>query len=334
VRIPRWLAWFLISLTFLTAGLIRQFHEEIPTSPYIPPAAGSLLFAAVLFLLLVMAREQRLGASPGPGVRLGSLTPLLLILLGEKWISLTFYHPTFYWISPANTPPELLDAFYRAFSGAGLLAIVLLVSRFSAPSARRVWRCSRPALWPWAAVGTALAIAGTYVVLWLLTVGLGGHARILWPSADALFGWTLVGQASRAFAEEIFYRGLLLFELQRLAPRLGVRSAPGRRWVALLFTSVLFGMEHVTTAPSAEIMLRRFVFTVALGLLLGIVVLISSNLHLAAGLHAWINWLLLGAVPRFVDDAGQSLLPPGTYIGISMALAFVLLFLVSARQRR
>jgi hypothetical protein len=102
----------------------------------------------------------------------------------------------------------------------------------------------------------------------------------------------------------------------------------------LLFTSVLFGMEHVTTAPSAEIMLRRFVFTVALGLLLGIVVLISSNLHLAAGLHAWINWLLLGAVPRFVDDAGQSLLPPGTYIGISMALAFVLLFLVSARQRR
>jgi membrane protease YdiL (CAAX protease family) len=293
-----------------------------------------LLFASVLFLLLVMAREQRLGAAPGPGVRLGNLTPLLLMLLGEKWISLTFYNPAFYWISPDDAPPALLDAFYRAFSGAGLLAVVLLVSRFSVPSARRVWRCSRPVLWPWAAAGTAFAVAGTYLVLGSLTLGLGGHAKILWPPVDGLLGWTLVGQASIAFAEEIYYRGLLLFELQRLAPRLGVRSAPGRRWVALLGTSVLFGMEHVTTAPSAEIMLRRFVFTVALGLLLGIVVLISSNLHLAAGLHAWINWLLLGAVPRFVDDAGVSMLPPGTYIGISMALAFVLLFVVSGRRGR
>ena len=151
MRIPRWLAWSLITLTFLTAGLIRQFHEEIPTSPYISPAAGSLLFASVLFLLLVSAREQRLGAARGPGVRLGSLTPLLLMLLGEKWVSLTLYHPTFYWISPASAPPPLLDAYYRAFSGAGLLAVVLLVSRFSAPSGRRAWRCSRPALWPWAA---------------------------------------------------------------------------------------------------------------------------------------------------------------------------------------
>jgi membrane protease YdiL (CAAX protease family) len=202
------------------------------------------------------------------------------------------------------------------------------------PASRRVWRCSRPTLWPWAAAGTGLAVAGTYLVLWLLTVGLGGETGIRWPPADRLVGWTVGGQAIRAFAEEIYYRGLLLFELQRLAPRLGVRSEAGRRWVALLFTSILFGMEHVTTAPSTEIMVRRFIFTVALGLLLGIIVLISSNLHLAAGMHAWINWLLLAAVPRFVDGTGQSLLPPGTYIGISMALAFVLLFLITGRRRR
>jgi membrane protease YdiL (CAAX protease family) len=324
----------LIGLTFLTAGLIRQFNEEIPTSPYVPPAAGSLLFASVLFLLLVTAREHRLGAVPGPGVRLGSLTPLLLMLLGEKWVSLTLYSPLFYWISPPNTAPALLDAYYRAFSGAGLLAIVLLLARFSVPAARRVWRCSRPTLWAPAAAGTGLAIGATYATLALLTVGLGGKASLLWPPADRLTGWSLAGQASLAFAEEIYYRGLLLFELQRLAPRLGLRAAAGRRWVALLFTSVLFGMEHLTTAPSAEILVRRFVFTVSLGLLLGIVVLISSNLHFAAGLHAWINCLLLGAVPRFVDGSGQSLLPPGTYIGVSMALAFVLLFMATARRRR
>ena len=114
----------------------------------------------------------------------------------------------------------------------------------------------------------------------------------------------------------------------------GLVSTESNRGLYLLFTSVLFGMEHVTTAPSTGIMVRRFIFTVALGLLLGIIVLISSNLHLAAGMHAWINWLLLAAVPRFVDDTGQSLLLPGTYIGISMALAFVLLFVVTGRRRR
>lgn len=333
MRLPRWLAWSLIALTFLTAGLLRQYNAKIPTSPYVPPAAGSLLFAAVLFLLLVAARERQLGPAPGRGVRMGSLTPLLLMLLVEKWVSLSVYSPIFYWIAPASTPEPLLDAYYRAFSGAGLLAVCLLVARFSVPAARKCWRYSRAALWPWAAAGTAVAVLGTYGTLAGLGFALGGRPVLWRPPLDGLWGWIVAGQALRAFAEEVYYRGLLLFEVQRLAPRLGLRSAAAGRWAALLATSLLFGMEHLVLDASPQEALRRFVFTAALGLLLGIVILVGRNLHLAAGLHAWINWLLLGATPRFLTGSGELLLPPGTYIGLSMALAFVMLFFATSRRR-
>ena len=71
----------------------------------------------------------------------------------------------------------------------------------------------------------------------------------------------------------------------------------------------------------------RQLATVALGLLLGILVMVSVNLHFAAGVHAWINWLLLGAAPVFVDASGKPALPPGTYIGLTLILAFISAFL-------
>ncbi len=334
MRIPRWLAWGLIVLTFLTAGILRHYHANIPASPFVSPIAGSLLFAAVLFLLLVTAREHQHPPQRRPGIRLGSITPLLLMLLGEKWVSIALFNPLFYFIAPKSASPELLDAYYRAFSGAGLLAVVLLLARFSLPTGRKVWQRSRFALWPWAAGGTAVAVLGTYAALGGLDAALGARPTLLWPETDPLTVWTLVGQALRAFAEETYYRGLLLFEVLRLAPRLGLRSGPARRWVALILTSVLFGMEHVTVGTTLDLAVRQLVFTVSLGLLLGIIVLVGRNLHYSAGLHAWINWLLLGAVPRFVDPSGVSILPPGTYIGVSMALGFVVLFTAAGRRRR
>jgi hypothetical protein len=56
-------------------------------------------------------------------------------------------------------------------------------------------------------------------------------------------------------------------------------------------------------------------------------VLVTNNLHFAAGIHAFINWLLLGAAPRFVDASGKPTLPAGTYVGVVLILAFVLSFL-------
>ncbi len=132
------------------------------------------------------------------------------------------------------------------------------------------------------------------------------------------------GQAVLAFAEEAYYRGLLMSEMERLAPRLGARSAAARRWIALLSTSLLFGMEHLRLDPAAwEEVLRQMVFTVALGLLLGLLIMVSANLHFGGAVHAWINCLLLGAAPRFVDSSGASALPSGTYIGLTLILAFV-----------
>lgn len=333
MRLPRSLAWLLLILTFFTAGLLRQSHDRIFNSPFLPSTVGSLLFAAVLLLLLVAARERRMGAVRGKGVRLGSLTPLLLMLLLEKWVSLALYNPAFNLLGNADSPERLLDAQYRAFAGAGLLLVCLLLVTFSPPAARRTWRRASLRRFPIAAAATLLTVLMSYLILWGLAAALGNPMKLIWPHADQLWFWTFGGQAVRAFAEEFYYRGLILFEMQRLAPRLGVRSLAARRWTALLFSSFLFGMEHLFLAPTLQETGRRFIFSVCLGLLLGIIVLVSSNLHFAAGLHAGINWLLLGAAPYFVGESGESVLAPGSYIGLGLSVAFVLLFVAASRRR-
>jgi membrane protease YdiL (CAAX protease family) len=331
VRLPRWLAWFLLGSAFLTAGLLRQFHAEIPRSPYVSPLVGSMLFAAVLFLLLVAAREWRLGAAPGPGIRLGSLTPLLLMLLLEKWISLGLYDPVFYFLTPAGLPDAELDARYRAFAGLGLLLTCALLSGFSPPSWRRTWRRLRPARWPVGILGLAAVVAAVYLALLGLAAALGGHLRFVWPAPGMLTAWILAGQALRAFSEEYYYRSLLLSEMQRLAPRLGAGGAAAARWAALIPTSLLFALEHAAIGPPWDEPLRRGAFTLALGLLLGLLMLATENLPFVAGIHAFVNWLVLGVAPSLADESRLPALPVGTYVGLTLALAFVLAFL--ARRR-
>ena len=330
MRIPVWLAWLLLLGSYFTAGLLRQFHDRTPTSPFLDPVVGNLLFLACFFLLLVAAREFRRGAVPGRGVRLGSLTPVMLMLLVEKWVSLTWYERVFERIAPQDAPPALLDAQFRAFAGVALIVVCLLVGRFSVPTARKTWRRVRPARWPVAAAYTALVIAGTYAVLGGAAALLGGGLSLRWPAATGLVGWILAGQALLALGEECYYRGLLMSETERLAPRLLARAPMARRWVALGATSVLFSMEHLGIDVPPEEILRRLIFTVCLGLLLGLLVMISANLHLAAGVHAWINWLLLGGAPHYVDASGAPALPAGTYIGLTLILTFGLVYL---RQR-
>jgi len=334
LRVPISVAWLLIVLAFFTAGLLRQFHDGTPHSPYVPPVVGSLLFAAIFFLLLVAAREWRRGAVPGPGIRLGSLTPILLMLLIEKWISLALYNPIFYFIAPFDAPPAYLDAWYVLFAGVGLILVCLLAGRLSLPTLRKTWRRARPGRWPASALACGIVIVGSYGLLGALAWALGGTLRFAWPEPSPLLIWILIGQGTLAFSEEVYYRGLLMSEVERLAPRLGVRSAATRRWVALFFTATLFGMEHLALTAAWEEVGRQLIFTVALGLLLGLLVMISASLHFSAGIHAWINWLLLGAAPYFVDPAGQPALPAGTYIGVALILAFVLSFGIQRWQLR
>ena len=79
---------------------------------------------------------------------------------------------------------------------------------------------------------------------------------------------------------------------------------------------------------------RQLIFAVSLGLLFGLLVMLSANLHYAAAIHAWINWLLLGAAPFYVDGAGQPALPAGTYIGVALILAFVQAYVTRGLMRR
>jgi membrane protease YdiL (CAAX protease family) len=331
LRIPVSLAWCLVLLTFFTAGLLRQFHDETPRSPYVPPVIGSLLFAACVFLVLVSVREWSRGAVPGPGVRLGSITPIMLMLLVEKWVSLSLYNPLFYWVVPHDASEGRLDAWFRAFAGVGLLLVCFVVARFSAPTARKTWRRAHPHRFSSAALQILIAVAAVYLLLGILARALGGGFALGWPTGGSLLVWTLAGQAVLAFAEEVYYRGLLMSEVERLAPRLGLSRPAGRRWSALGLTAAVFGMEHLRLGVPLEELGRQLVFAVALGLLLGVLTMLSANLHLAGALHAWINWMLLGAAPRFVDASGQAVLPPGTYIGLALIATLVVAFVMRRR---
>ena len=332
MRIPRALAWAILAATFLTAGMLRQFHEHTPASPYAPPAVGSLLFAAVIFVLLIWSWESRRGPSPGPGVRLGSLTPLLAMLLTEKWISIFLYQPVFDRFVPAELAPAVMvDAWYRAFAGGGLLLSCGLLWPFSPPAARRVAASLSLRRLLEGIVVTAIAVGATYAALGLVPRLLGAPFTWRGPRLDALGLWVAGGQTLRAFAEELYYRGLLQQECGRLAPRLGARSPAARRWAALLPPSLMFGLEHFVLAPGGEQALERFVFSASLGVLFGLLVLVSRSLWLPALVHAWINVLLLGAAPVWLDGSGRPAPASGTYVALSLAFAFVAVYLLRRR---
>ncbi len=316
----------MIGLTLLTAGILRQFHDRTPGSPYVTGVVGSLLFAAIFFLLLVSAREWQIGAIGGrgrPGIRLGSLTPLLLILLVEKWASLTLYDPIFYSLAPRIASHAEFDAWYKALGGVLMILLCVLLGSFSRPAGSRTWDRSRPSRFPIAVVTTLAVVACTYALLWLLSVALGGGLRFSWPTWSPLLAWILAGQALLAFGEELYYRGLVLSELKRLSPRLGIRKPGLRRWFALVAMATLFGLEHIAPGLPRQEILRQLVFAFALGLLFGLIAIVTNNLHYAAGIHAWINCQLLGAAPGFVNESGAPVLPPGAYIGVGLIVAFV-----------
>ena len=331
MRIPRALAWLLIVMAIFTAGLLRQFHDLTPTSPFLAPAVGSLLFACVLFLVLVAARERQIGAAPGPGIRLGSLTPLLLMLLVEKWFSSGFYPPLFALAAPANLSDEAGDAWFRLMCGSGLLAIVLLTSRFSLPAAS--WVHTR--LFGFKSVvgiGTAvIAIGCAGGILAVFAVAAGSTISVLPPHTQGPLAVVLLGQAAIALGEETYYRGLLLGELLRLGPRLGLHAPASRRSVALSLSSLLFGMEHVGSSADWSDGGRQLVFALALGALLGMIVLVTENLWFAAALHAWINWLLLDAAPRLAYGPTQAGLPPGASVSLTLIAAFLAAFVLQRR---
>jgi membrane protease YdiL (CAAX protease family) len=96
-------------------------------------------------------------------------------------------------------------------------------------------------------------------------------------------------------------------------------------------SSILFGMEHVGSSSGSADGARQMVFALALGTLLGMLVLVTENLWFAASLHAWINGLLLAATPRLGFGPAGADLPPGASVSLVLIAAFVAAF---AMQRR
>jgi len=329
VRVRRDIAWLLVVLGLFTAGLLRQFHVATYRAPYLPPVVGSLSFACIVVLVLAGWRERRLGAVGGRGVRLGSLTPLLLMLFVEKWAAQSLF-PSLIERAMHGASPEGADARLRALSGVALLLVAFALSFLSAPARATLFRWIRPKRWTQAAAGVLLVGAATFGLLFGLTFALGAVPRISLPHLDATWAWVFFGQGVRAFAEEVYFRGLLLAELLRLMPRLGLPQGPARRWVALAATALLFGLEHASMSGGA---VRLAIFTVSLGLLFGLLVLVTANLPYAAGIHALVNWVLLGAVPRLSDGSGRPMPASGAWVGLLLAFAFVLAFVVYGRRR-
>jgi hypothetical protein len=90
-------------------------------------------------------------------------------------------------------------------------------------------------------------------------------------------------------------------------------------------------MEHVGTWAGWSDGARQLIFALALGALLGMIVLLTDNIWFAASLHAWINWLLLGAAPQLAYGPAQAGLPPGASVSLTLITAFIAAF---ALQRR
>jgi membrane protease YdiL (CAAX protease family) len=216
--------------------------------------------------------------------------------------------------------------------GAGLLLVAVLLSRFSKPAA--AWVAARllgsrvvqgVAI---AALSVASAGAGLALIGWML----GSSVSLLAPRPQGPLLVVLVGQLLIALAEETYYRGLLLGELLRLGPRLGLSSPVSRRWVALALTSLLFGIEHLGGFSGWDDASHQVVFALALGALLGMIVLLTDNLWLAATLHAWINWLLLRAIPEFAYGPARASLPPGASVSLVLIAAFLAAFALQRRR--
>jgi beta-aspartyl-peptidase (threonine type) len=233
VRIRRDIAWFLGALRSVHRGAAAPVQRRHPQLPDPPPRGGELSFAILVVLGLVGWRERRLGAVGGEGIRLGSLTPLLLMLFVEKWVAHALLPPLLEGMLSGRSTAEA-DARLRALSGLALLVV--------SPGAL-LPLLPRPGLAPLldapVAVARALRGDGARVPRHLRApLRLDAPAR----RPGATWGrrpWTACGRGPSSArgcarsARRPTSAGLLLAELLRLMPRLGVRPPParaGQRW--------------------------------------------------------------------------------------------------------
>lgn len=348
MALSRRIAWIILLGAILTAGILRQFHETIPSSPFLPWPIRSLLFFLVLILFLSFARgwgsRQEIPYAGAGLKRVNFLAflPLLLALMLEKWVSITFYGPLFYRINGESITPATFDALYVIESAAGLFLITLLLI----PLFRRLFPMLRRYLAPQgialAAAGILIALAGLFGGLALLLSLAGAEGfRLRWTGFGRVTVLILLGQGLIAFAEEFYYRGILQTELAFLLPSLGVAGRRVRWLSAVFLISAAFGLEHLVWTDTYSEDLRRFLFTFGCSFFLGTLLVLLDNLWLNASCHLVLNLFSLGLDPatrgsglQFVNEQGQPLFEASIYIFLFLILLFVFTYARIAMARR
>jgi len=297
----------------MTAGVLRTFHHATPRLPWPPGPFSSLLFAAVAFLLALHLVERRAGrdllpraASPR-GLTVHQVVPLLLVVLGEKWISGELLHKVFDDIDARIADADLADAVYRLTTGLGLLAAVLVLAplvRQARARRRRYLNAPRAREAAMLAAAALVLTGGAAVFLKLVTSGRWSFA---WPpSAFA----AITAQVVRGAAEELFFRGLIQTTLIWLLVQAGLPDRRPPRILAVLVVSVAFSLEHIDPAAPRSVVFGGLAYVFLMSVVLGILLEVSRNLYLPMAAHTVVNLLLVGAAPLPVSAAGVVLLTP------------------------
>lgn len=346
--ISRRVAWIMLIAAILTASLLRQFHAKTPISPFLPAPIGSLLFFLVLILFLVflrgwgMRQEIPYAGSDLKRFNLLAMIPFLIALMAEKWVSITLYGPLFHRINAGVRSVDTFNALYLLESALGLL----LVSVLLLPLFRRLFpllkNLLKPKRVPIAALGLALAVGGVYVVLALLfTMGSGQRASLRWTGFGRDTGLILAGQGLLGFAEELYYRGILQSEMAFFLPAMGLAKERLRQGFAVLLISIAFALEHFIATGSSSVDTRRFVFTFASSLFLGLLLVLMENLWFSGGCHFVLNVFMLGTEMggggrglQLVDQEGRSIFEPTQYVFLFLIFAFVVAYLRHALYAR
>lgn len=326
----------MLVLAIATSGLLRSFHGGMPRWPGLPAACSSLLFTIFVALLALALWNRRRGLdlwSDPPRAEeptMAQLLPLVVVLLGEKWITSDLLAGAFDWIGPRADDPRLADALYRLWSGLGLLGAALVLL----PVLRQVY--PRLAVFVTRArLSAALRLA---FVAWAVTTavvlasGAVAGAQLGIPkAAPRVLAAAIVAQVVRGVSEELFYRGMLQNALVLVLKRLGLDEHRLGRLTAIGAISVSFTLEHLDPAASLRRNLGALAFVFGMSMLLGLLLEVSRNLYLVMVAHVAMNLVLANLLPTLVDATGRPVLPGAVSGAI---FAFVLFAGVVAGHRR
>jgi membrane protease YdiL (CAAX protease family) len=245
--------------------------------------------------------------------------PLLLAVVGEKWVSVELLERAYDWTGDYVSRPAMADALYRLWSGLALLAIGLaLVIVFRQVRAQLARRTSARGLV--SGVLLFLAAFGATGGLLIVTAMLAGplHFGVRDLPRNVLV-MAACAQLVRGVAEELFYRGLVQTAFARAVEAIGI--PPGRP-AAILAVSFGFTLEHFSAEGTFDDMFRSSLWVFAMSCALGVMLEVSRNLWLVMATHAGINLLLGFLVPMPVSLDFVPIVPPGVAVMWLLVLLF------------